>query len=368
MEKVKIISNPYLRKNTFQIFKRSSGEWTDINAENNPNSKLISKELTEGFFPFKVNKIFDEIIREYGIGNERLELYFEGTKADYQELKQVCEKNSRYDHIELKPGKVYLLNAEEILPQIIDTFKELLPIIHQGEFKTKELTHHLDRFIDATNDVIPLCVMGNYSAGKSTFINALIGNEILPSGDEPVTAKIYKITQSADAEHASITFSADHYPVTIHISSHSCSVDTQFNDSALLDELSKMLDEKQEESIVRKINCALSLINADKHVEISDLIEVNVAFSGGIWEESGMRFANDQMERLDAWGKMPFLAKHGRAGITLQIPDIDRIYALDMAGKRIGELPFTRKGNGAMIAIDNFRFSEAVFAYEIVRK
>lgn len=84
--------------------------------------------------------------------------------------------------------------------------------------------------------------------------------------------------------------------------------------------------------------------------------------------ESGMRFANDQMERLDAWGKMPFLAKHGRAGITLQIPDIDRIYALDMAGKRIGELPFTRKGNGAMIAIDNFRFSEAVFAYEIVRK
>ena len=173
MEKVKIISNPYLRKNTFQIFKRSSGEWTDINAENNPNSKLISKELTEGFFPFKVNKIFDEIIREYGIGNERLELYFEGTKADYQELKQVCEKNSRYDHIELKPGKVYLLNAEEILPQIIDTFKELLPIIHQGEFKTKELTHHLDRFIDATNDVIPLCVMGNYSAGKSTFINRL---------------------------------------------------------------------------------------------------------------------------------------------------------------------------------------------------
>ena len=41
MEKVKIISNPYLRKNTFQIFKQSSGEWTDINAENNPNSKLI---------------------------------------------------------------------------------------------------------------------------------------------------------------------------------------------------------------------------------------------------------------------------------------------------------------------------------------
>ena len=335
MEKVKIISNPYLRKNTFQIFKRSSGEWIDINAENNPNSKLISKELTEGFFPFKVNKIFDEIIREYGIGNERLELYFEGTKADYQELKQVCEKNSRYDHIELKPGKVYLLNAEEILPQIIDTFKELWPIIHQGEFKTKELTHHLDRFIDATNDVIPLCVMGNYSAGKSTFINALIGNEILPSGDEPVTAKIYKITQSADAEHAIITFSADHYPVTIHISSHSCSVDTQFNDSALLDELSKMLDEKQEESIVRKINCALSLINADKHVEISDLIEVNVAFSGGIWEESGMRFAildtpgSNSASNVDHRGVLQKALNGMTNGLPVYVSEYDNLDSID---------------------------------------
>ena len=84
--------------------------------------------------------------------------------------------------------------------------------------------------------------------------------------------------------------------------------------------------------------------------------------------ETGMRFANDQMELLEAWGKTPFLAKHGRADIALQISDIDRIYALDMAGKRIGELPFTRKGNSVMIAVDNFKFSEAVFAYEIVRQ
>ena len=41
--------------------------------------------------------------------------------------------------------------------------------------------------------VIPICVFGNYSAGKSTFINALIGREVLPSGGDPVTAKIYKI-------------------------------------------------------------------------------------------------------------------------------------------------------------------------------
>ena len=47
----------------------------------------------------------------------------------------------------------------------------------------------LNKVSQALDDVIPLCVFGNYSAGKSTFINALIGVELLPSGGDPVTAK-----------------------------------------------------------------------------------------------------------------------------------------------------------------------------------
>lgn len=64
----------------------------------------------------------------------------------------------------------------------------------------------LNKVSQALDDVIPLCVFGNYSAGKSTFINALIGVELLPSGGDPVTAKIYEIRNSEFLDQAKISF------------------------------------------------------------------------------------------------------------------------------------------------------------------
>lgn len=64
----------------------------------------------------------------------------------------------------------------------------------------------LNKVSQALDDVIPLCVFGNYSAGKSTFINALIGVELLPSGGDPVTAKIYEIRNSEFFDQAKISF------------------------------------------------------------------------------------------------------------------------------------------------------------------
>ena len=64
----------------------------------------------------------------------------------------------------------------------------------------------LNKVSDALKDIIPICVFGNYSAGKSAFINAIIGEEILPSGDNPVTAKVYKIERSKFPDNARIKF------------------------------------------------------------------------------------------------------------------------------------------------------------------
>ena len=65
---------------------------------------------------------------------------------------------------------------------------------------------NLDKVKSALEDMIPICVFGNYSAGKSTFINALIGCEILPSGGDPVTAKVYQIANADQPDQAVITF------------------------------------------------------------------------------------------------------------------------------------------------------------------
>lgn len=44
-----------------------------------------------------------------------------------------------------------------------------------------------------TNEIFPMVVMATMSSGKSTLINALLGQQILPSRNEACTAKMYSI-------------------------------------------------------------------------------------------------------------------------------------------------------------------------------
>lgn len=86
-------------------------------------------------------------------------------------------------------------------------------------------------------------------------------------------------------------------------------------------------------------------------------------------QASGMRFENRYLDRLESWGTLPFLAKHGTARINLRLPGSWKGYALDTAGKRIGELPVLSRTDGSKtLEIDNFRYPEAVFAYELIRQ
>lgn len=44
-----------------------------------------------------------------------------------------------------------------------------------------------------TNEIFPMVVIATMSSGKSTLINALLGQKMLPSGNEACTAKMYSI-------------------------------------------------------------------------------------------------------------------------------------------------------------------------------
>ncbi len=98
------------------------------------------------------------------------------------------------------------IRLTEVLPEIIEVFKKLRPIINLGEENKETLKYNLDKFSDSSADCIPLCVIGNYSSGKPTFINALIGKKILPGGDEPMTVKIFKIHQMDNDKYNYLKF------------------------------------------------------------------------------------------------------------------------------------------------------------------
>nr|QGT50313.1 ATP-binding protein [uncultured Helicobacter sp.] len=52
----------------------------------------------------------------------------------------------------------------------------------------------LEKLSQSINEPMKIAIIGQFSSGKSTFLNALLGEEILPSGITPVTAKVCQIS------------------------------------------------------------------------------------------------------------------------------------------------------------------------------
>ncbi len=289
MAHLKIISNPYKKEIRYQKWQDKAKEWVDIDYSNCKNSKLLSQELSTGFFPFCVKKILDTIIEEYRVEDESIEIVFEGTADEFKELEAACEYGDCKDFLFAKRSDVGLENARDILPEVKKLFQEMNPLITQSITDQEIISRDLNRFTDASSDVVPICVLGNYSAGKSTFINSLIGSEILPSGIEPITAKIYKIARSKYPDRASVKCQYKDECVSIFFSDTETKFENECSNELSIG-LKAGLDGMQGSSIVLRVNKVLSIINNFENniakACISDLIEVEIPFSSGVLAQS----------------------------------------------------------------------------------
>lgn len=57
----------------------------------------------------------------------------------------------------------------------------------------------LSRFGINNEEIIPVCVMATMSSGKSTFLNAILGEEILPEKNEACTARALAVLNKPGA-------------------------------------------------------------------------------------------------------------------------------------------------------------------------
>ncbi|WP_051271996.1 dynamin family protein [Shimazuella kribbensis] len=91
--------------------------------------------------------------------------------------------------------QTYLLQAEKI----IEPMPELLPFLKQLQSKRKQMEQQQ----------FTVALFGAFSAGKSSFANALLGNSLLPVSPNPTTATVCRICPPT-AEHghkmAAVTF------------------------------------------------------------------------------------------------------------------------------------------------------------------
>lgn len=289
MATIKIISNPYKKEIIYQKWSDVFNDWTTIDTSVSKNSKLLSEELTHGFFPFRAKQIIDAIVEEYGSDNDEIKVVFEGSMDEFKDLEDACACEESLCNVTVEKSNIILENARDILPEVRQLFQEISPLIHQSASEDK-ISRDLNRFTDASSDVVPICVLGNYSAGKSSFINALIGSEILPCGTEPITAKIYKIARSKYSDRASIHCIANDQEISICFKENETTFDGLKTRNPLVDLLQDALANSENTGIVDRVRKSLSIINDyESNTEndmISDLIEVEIPFISGVLAQS----------------------------------------------------------------------------------
>ena len=290
--KIKIISNPYERQINYKIYDEAEKEWINIIEEQDYDGPFKKELFNKHFFLFIINDVIDAIVNQYDDDTQKIDLYFEGTADEYKVVHSICKDSKIAKCIELQPQEKYLNNAYDILPHVIEIFNQRIkPIVEKSisedSEKSESVKSDLAKFTDASNDIIPICVIGNYSAGKSTFINALIGNEILPSGDKAVTAHIFKIYQSKNENSAQIDFDYRGVERNIQIIDDSVFVDAKDNDSPLIGKIFEEISKVKEPGYIPRVNKALSIINgystSDEAESVSAMIEIHIPFNKGLW-------------------------------------------------------------------------------------
>ena len=292
MAKIKIISNPYKKRIKYQrlveipVAQNDSGtqadnertfEWQDVEI----NGPLTSKRLTTAFFPFVLNEILDEIIKAYKTEENTIEIIFEGAPDEFNDLKDLAETKKYADIITVSYGERKLENARDILPKVAETFNLMRPLIDESVSEQPEVSDNLAKFSETASNRVPLVVIGNYSGGKSTFINALIGKDILSSSEQPLTAKIYRILDLKEEGKAKIIFQYLGEDVEIDFSEDGY----KFAKGGDVNNLAAQLEAELKDitdmyATINKTLLYLADLEANTaDTEISDLIQVEVPFA-----------------------------------------------------------------------------------------
>ena len=184
---IKIIYDPYEKTIQYQYRNSSDRPWDALD----PSASLTSEDFTKGTLQDLAEEITEELRGKYCTDGRGVDLFFSGTDPDWTDLRKAVEKYDPEGRITCR-GRMEKLSApDEVLPKIQDIFERLSAQL--DSIQDSEIREPIDRYKDTVKPGINLVVTGTYSAGKSSFINALIGEELLPASSDPTTAKIFKI-------------------------------------------------------------------------------------------------------------------------------------------------------------------------------
>ena len=198
MKELMIMYHPV--KKEIRFFTRFKGDFVEIPYEECPHLEKYSPGSGEFLLQNQGISFFDDIWEQFARDN--VNLTFKGTKIDYEDFrKKVADYNDEKGKEIFKIADyVELPNVSEIYEAISKFCDEALVSFDEQlqNQETKQMFRLRKKLFDERKavldqDEVNLCLVGTYSAGKSTFINAIIGRRILPESINSETAKMFKI-------------------------------------------------------------------------------------------------------------------------------------------------------------------------------
>lgn len=181
MKKVKIKYNPYIVETEITV----DGQKPKANSALNVGKKRLQEW---------VEKLPQILLDEYRDSNVIIE--FTGTVSDYEDIESVF--NVYKDKISATCNfhkTADITDVERTIDKIFENIKNG-PI---AELKDKKI---IQAFEKAKDSKFEINVVATMSSGKSTLINALLGQQLMPAANEATTATIVKIIDT-DQDHFS---------------------------------------------------------------------------------------------------------------------------------------------------------------------
>lgn len=182
MNTIEIIHNPFIVETQFLISGQPPAE----------GCKLSSYK--ESRLQVWIEKLFDELSQLFN-GDNNFDVTFRGVESDYLDVvdaaKVATDKGMQValQFVEADPAEERLTRIRELMEEA-----KLHP---EFEHFIQDNADVSQSFEEAFNKDFDVYVVATMSSGKSTLINAMLGQDLLPAANEATTATIARITDNA---------------------------------------------------------------------------------------------------------------------------------------------------------------------------
>lgn len=193
MTQVYVKYNPYRLKTEIQV----NGK--DLTQDSGVYKLLKGKRLQEWVSSFP-----QMLVDEFHSVDFDVEFY--GMPLDWDDFEEAMKTAKQNDmiqnlHLKFIEGR----DSEDITNKIVSIFSDL----KEGPVDAFRDPKLLRAFEDIRNAVFPINVIATMSSGKSTLINALLQQKLMPSKNEACTATITEILDTDEEKYSAVVFDTD---------------------------------------------------------------------------------------------------------------------------------------------------------------